>query len=111
MGCVSTTLPPVRFVIYVTLSKLLSHILQDDQTHFAHPIIASTAKLFYFDKWHAISAYDQDTFKGSVPKPLVALIGTVVCFILTFLYNLIVANNIYSTGMRSTNRSMAIPPL
>ncbi|KAF9780419.1 hypothetical protein BJ322DRAFT_1220931 [Thelephora terrestris] len=49
----------------------------DDQIHFAHPIIASTTKLFYFDKWHEISTHDPDTFKGAVPKPLVALIGAI----------------------------------
>jgi hypothetical protein len=36
--------------------------------------------LFYFDKWNEISTHDPDTFKGSVPKPLVALIGTIVSF-------------------------------
>ena len=51
---------------------------QDDQIHFAHPIIESTCKAFYFDKWAKISMLDQDTFQGSVPKPLVALIGTIV---------------------------------
>jgi len=54
--------------------------LQDAQLHFAHPIIASTAKSFYFDKWHGISTHDRDTFMGSVPKPLIALIGAVVRF-------------------------------
>jgi len=49
----------------------------DDQIHFGHPIIASTTKLFYFDKWHEISTHDQETFRGAVPKPLVALIGAV----------------------------------
>lgn len=39
--------------------------------------------MFYFDKWSEISARDRDTFRGSVPKPLVALIGTVVSFTLT----------------------------
>ena len=58
--------------------RVLSNISQDDQVHFAHPIIASTAKSFYFDKWHAISTCDRETFNGSVPKPLIALIGTVV---------------------------------
>jgi hypothetical protein len=57
-----------------------THMSQDDQVHFGHPIIASTTKLFYFDKWRDISTQDRDTFRGSVPKPLVALIGTVVGF-------------------------------
>lgn len=69
----------------VWCSTLASHLpltsLQDEQIHFAHPIIASTAKSFYFDKWHAISTCDRETFNGSVPKPLIALIGTVVCFL------------------------------
>jgi hypothetical protein len=51
---------------------------QDDQIHFAHPIIESTCKAFYFDKWAKISMLDQDAFRGSVPKPLIALIGTIV---------------------------------
>lgn len=55
-----------------------SRFAQDDQIHFGHPIIASTTKLFYFDKWHEISTHDQETFRGAVPKPLVALIGVVV---------------------------------
>ena len=70
----------------VHVSPLLqthSHVSQDDQVHFAHPIIASTAKSFYFDKWHAISTCDQETFNGSVPKPLIALIGAVVNFLPT----------------------------
>ena len=54
---------------------------QDKQIHFAHPIIASTAKLFYFNKWHVISTCDHETFNGSVPKPLIALIGAVVSFL------------------------------
>lgn len=66
-----------------TLHFFLSQVLQDDQLHFAHPIIASTSQLFYFDKWSEISTHDQDTFKGSVPKPLIALIDTVVRFICT----------------------------
>ncbi|KAF9786188.1 hypothetical protein BJ322DRAFT_1020281 [Thelephora terrestris] len=49
----------------------------DDQIHFSHPVIASTTKLFYFDKWREISTHNPDTFKGAVPKPLVALIGAV----------------------------------
>ena len=61
-----------------------SHPLQDEQLHFAHPIIASTAKSFYFNKWHTISTDDPDTFSGSVPKPLIALIGTVVCYSILF---------------------------
>jgi hypothetical protein len=46
----------------------LTHALQDDQVHFAHPIIASTAKSFYFDKWNGISTQDRDTFKGISPE-------------------------------------------
>jgi hypothetical protein len=64
--------------------SLLSYISQDEQIHFARPIIASTAKSFYFDKWHRIANHDQDTFRESVPKLLVAPIGTVVgplCYI------------------------------
>jgi hypothetical protein len=38
--------------------------------------------MFYFDKWHEISTHDPETFKGSVPKPLVALIGAVVSVVL-----------------------------
>lgn len=53
---------------------------QDEQTHFGHPIIASTCKSFYFDRWLDISTSDRDTFQGSVPKSLVALVGAVVCF-------------------------------
>ena len=51
---------------------------QDEQVHFGHPIIASICKSFYFDRWSDISAFDRDTFRGSVPKPLVALVGTIV---------------------------------
>jgi len=29
------------------------------------------------DRWSDISAFDRDTFRGSVPKPLVALVGAV----------------------------------
>lgn len=71
------TLSLVRFVPPLPLSPF-SHVIQDEQVHFAHPIIASTAKSFYFEKWHDISTLDPDTFRGSVPKPLVALIATVV---------------------------------
>ena len=51
---------------------------QDRQIHFGHPIIASTCKSFYFNRWSDIAVFDRDTFQGSVPKPLVALIGTIV---------------------------------
>ena len=60
--------------------RFTSHTSQGKQAHFAHPIITSTAQSFYFDKWHAISTCDRDTFAGSVPRPLIALIGTVVSF-------------------------------
>ncbi|KAF9784420.1 hypothetical protein BJ322DRAFT_1109133 [Thelephora terrestris] len=45
----------------------------NEQVHFGHPIIASTCRSFYFDRWSDISTFDRDTFHGSVPKPLVAL--------------------------------------
>ena len=60
------------------LSLCVDDHAQDDQVHFSHPIIASTCKSFYFDKWSDISTFDCDTFRGSVPKPLVALVATVV---------------------------------
>ena len=53
-------------------------LFQGSQIHFGHPIIASTCKSFYFDKWSDISIFDPDTFHRSVPKPLVALVGAVV---------------------------------
>lgn len=49
----------------------------DAQVHFANPIIESTCKAFYFGKWAKISALDPESFRGSVPKPLIALVGTV----------------------------------
>lgn len=38
--------------VRVTTTSLFPFLMfrQDDQVHFGHPIIASTAKLFYFDK-------------------------------------------------------------
>ena len=56
---------------------------QDEQIHFGHAIIASTCKSFYFDRWLDISTSDRDTFQGSVPKPLVALVGAVVRYVFT----------------------------
>jgi hypothetical protein len=82
---------------------------QDEQVHFAHPIIASTAKSFYFDKWHAISTCDRETFNGSVPKPLIALIGAVVCFSRDrAMLGLVTTNNIFSTETRSMSGPMAM---
>lgn len=75
-----TVLLQTRFVS-IYLSPLASSTLkphQDDQIHFAHPIIESTCKVFYFDKWAKVSMLDQDAFQGSVPKPLIALVGTIV---------------------------------
>jgi len=54
------------------------NLFQGFQIHFGHPIIASTCKSFYFDKWSDISIFDCDTFHRSVPKPLVALIGAII---------------------------------
>lgn len=61
--------------------------LQTEQIHFGHPIIASTCRSFYFDRWIDISECNPNLFQGSVPKPLVALVGTVVCcLIISLLY-------------------------
>ena len=68
----------VWLVLAFILSSCVDDHVQDDQVHFGHPIIASTCKSFYFDKWSDISTFDRDTFCGSVPKPLVALVTTVV---------------------------------
>ena len=68
----------VRLVFTFILSSCVDDHAQDDQVHFGHPIIASTCKSFYFDKWSDISTFDRDTFRGLVPKPLVALVATVV---------------------------------
>lgn len=100
--------PRLRSYLCGNPTLLFAYTLQDDQIHFAHPIIASTAKSFYFDKWHGISTNDQDTFKGSVPKPLIALIGTVVCSFLHCI-PLYVAHNLHSIGMPSTNGQTAAP--
>ena len=59
-------------------SQIILTPSQDAQIHFGHPIIESTCKSFYFDKWSKISTFDPDLFHGSVPKPLVALVGTIV---------------------------------
>ena len=61
---------------FISLTVLIP--FQDAQVHFGHPIIASACRSFYFDKWSEIATFDRDTFHGSVPKPLVALIGTIV---------------------------------
>jgi hypothetical protein len=69
----------VRLVIaFVLCSSRYDNRLQNRQAHFGHPIIASTCKLFYFDKWSDVSTFDRDTFHGSVPEQLVALVGAVV---------------------------------
>lgn len=85
--------------------SLFSCFLQDDQVHFAHPIIVSTTKSFYFNKWHKISIHDQDTFRGSVLKPLVALVGTVVH--VSRLYSIPFADNMHNIEMHLMNSPMA----
>ena len=67
------------YYFYIRVHMLYSNPLsQDEQVHFGHPIIVSICKSFYFYQWSDISAFDRDTFRGSVPKPLVALVGTIV---------------------------------
>jgi len=83
----STVANSVCIYLPLPIQTLTSY--QDDQIHFAHPIIESTCKAFYFDKWAKISMLDQDTFRGSVPKPLVALVGTIVSSLISDIHSVI----------------------
>ena len=79
MAHTSMTQSLTQFVFsYFNMAMLCADLPQDKQVHFGHPIIESTCKSFYFDRWSDIATFDRETFKGSVPQPLVALVGTVV---------------------------------
>jgi hypothetical protein len=98
MALIYTTRSRVRLVVpLVPCSSHYDNCSQDRQIHFGHPIIASTCKLFYFDKWSDVSTFDRDTFHGSVPEQLVALVGAVVRPTFHPIYAL--PDGTHSTGM------------
>ena len=81
----------------------LAHVSQDDQVHFAHPIIVSAVRPFYEGEWSDVPAHGLPSFKESVPKPLIALIGKILRFVFLASPHHYVAHSMDSIKTRLTN--------